>query len=234
MNYLGAGLLIGLMLVLIFRLSAIRTRIWRHPWLAAYMIFLGGFALSNVIFIGDKQLLELPNPFDTLFSQFRSSGRMFWPVSYIVAALVVIELARSTGGRRWALPALVLLQVVDILPYVGAPTGAPRFYGTWVAESEDALDVWADLIGKHDRLYLLPGYFGLPKEDLPASQVLQYLASQQNIPVSSAYVGRRFTEVPSMDVDARVLQGPVDRSALYVAIPPTVGEADLFSLMGGA
>src|SRR5690606_18328041 len=121
-NYLGLGVLIGLVLLFVKSWRAMTGTICRHPWLTAYLLFLCAFAVSHVIYLGSIKVATLPMPLYELFSQFRSSGRMFWPVTYILAVLRVAECARWAGWWRLVLPTLVLIQVADVWPFLGMPT----------------------------------------------------------------------------------------------------------------
>lgn len=223
MNYLGLGLLSGLALLFVRRRKAIGVRCREHPWLLAYMIFLCAFAVSHIVYLGSIKLFEVPLPAGYHFlSQFRSSGRMFWPVAYGLALLLVIELSRWRGGWRMALPAVVLVQAIDVWPYAGS-TG---FSGELSPEETQRQAKWSELLALHERLYLLPVFHRLPAPFRSPHLDLQHLASVESIPVSSAYMSRWFSSESYIEADFQTLTGPFDEGGLYVLVPPVMTASD--------
>ena len=78
------------------------------------------FAVSNVVYWFDTALFTVPLPslVYRVASFFRSSGRMFYPVHYLIMLSVFVFLARRLSGKAAtaALAALVLVQAVDMAP----------------------------------------------------------------------------------------------------------------------
>ena len=58
------------------------------------------------------RVLPLPASLIKLFSIFRSSGRLFWPIYYLLMLLTLVGLARLKG--RWLLAGAALLAVVQV------------------------------------------------------------------------------------------------------------------------
>lgn len=121
--YLGLGVLLALALLAVWMLLFARRTLWRqiavHPVLAAVCLILTAFAITNVVTANGATLLRLPLPtsLQTLFSAFRSSGRLFWPV-YLLLTLAALagtaRLAARRGGQPLAAAALALLAVVQL------------------------------------------------------------------------------------------------------------------------
>ena len=91
----------------------------RVCFLLCYAVMTTLFAVSSTVMLGDRELVSfvLPQPIATLANTFRSSGRFFWPVAYLVFTGAFIVL--WTKGRRVAIPVLglvVLIQIIDIWP----------------------------------------------------------------------------------------------------------------------
>ena len=86
----------------------------RHWALACCCAVLTVFAISNVITANGATLATLPLPASLikLFSIFRSSGRLFWPIYYLLMLLTLVGLARLKG--RWLLAGAALLAVVQV------------------------------------------------------------------------------------------------------------------------
>lgn len=72
------------------------------------LIFFCLFAISNKIYIGSFHLVTIPLPDQLLvfFNIFRSSGRFFWLVGYVLLFVALIGVLRF--NRRWSVIVLVL------------------------------------------------------------------------------------------------------------------------------
>lgn len=117
--YLGLGVLVALPIALWLLRRQLGGMLRRHWALACCCAVLTVFAVSNVITANGATLatLPLPAPLIQLFSIFRSSGRLFWPVYYLLMLLALVGLAKLKG--RWQLAGvmlLVLVQLWDVSP----------------------------------------------------------------------------------------------------------------------
>lgn len=136
-NYLGLGVLLGLgaggaaaLVRLLGRrgpkgaLGAALAFAKSHVGLAFSCLCLGLFAVSNVVTANSRTLFTLPLPAFVirLADTFRSSGRLLWPLYYLLVLLCVLGLAAllPKGGRAGAkalplaLGALLLVQGFDL------------------------------------------------------------------------------------------------------------------------
>ena len=104
-NYLGAGLLLLLAVVLCVSTVTLRKNgrkflivLWENLWVVLACLCLTMFAVSNLITFGDQLLLEIPLSPEllSLCNIFRGSSRLFWPVYYL------LMLGGSTGAQDWA------------------------------------------------------------------------------------------------------------------------------------
>lgn len=116
-SYLGLG---GIALVIAGMACALGGP-WRKPTrrsvcLLAVCIGLTAFALSPTITLGQRVLLEYPASWWGPLSTFRASGRMFWPVYYVILFASITIVVRRLDPRLSALAmGLVLcLQIVDL------------------------------------------------------------------------------------------------------------------------
>jgi hypothetical protein len=105
-QYLGLGVLF-LCAISLFSISSRMPRrtYARHVGLLAMALWLTLFALSNVVFNATFQVAHLP-PVPRLFHSFRSSGRFFWPVAYL---LVIASIACISRRLRPTIAVVVLL-----------------------------------------------------------------------------------------------------------------------------
>ncbi len=117
-NYLGLGVLIAFIAVLRICHNEGWTLARRHWPLLALMLGYTAYALSSQIYFGSTQILTIkyPKVLDAITSQFRASGRFFWPVGYCVAIFVLVVLHRRLSRGAFVATALILvsLQVADL------------------------------------------------------------------------------------------------------------------------
>lgn len=122
-NYLGAAILlltvVGLFLWL--RKPASIVKAAKEHWaLAAVCFCLTAFAVTNQVTANGAALLTLPLPpkLLALCSIFRASGRLFWPVYYLIMLFAFISLCHLPSQKLMMpiLCAALALQLADISP----------------------------------------------------------------------------------------------------------------------
>ena len=126
-NYLGLGILLGCAagaLCLLRRPKRLLLLLKQHWCLTLVCACLTAFAVTNQVTANGAALLTLPlpNKLLALCSVFRSSGRLFWPVYYLLFLLALWALSQLFAGRRAALllGALVCVQLAGQLAAVAA------------------------------------------------------------------------------------------------------------------
>jgi hypothetical protein len=117
-SFLGLGMTVLVVLAAgeILR-GAFRVE-WRRIWpLIVAAACLAIFSASNRVVLAKWELFTVPLPafLASIFGIFRASGRLFWPVFYMIygAAFAVILGRFPRRGLAFLLPALFLLQVAD-------------------------------------------------------------------------------------------------------------------------
>lgn len=154
--YLGLGVLLALPLAL--------PLLWRraksHLPLCAVCLILTLFAVSHVVTANGATLCTLPLP-ETLiqfFSVFRSGGRLFWPVYYLLMLAAFAGLCRL---RRFSAAAVVLAAAVQLLDIT--PGLAQRRSAMAEATRQDAFptalesDFWQLTAGRYEHLASMDG-----------------------------------------------------------------------------
>lgn len=121
--YLGLGVWVGLLAVLYHGVKNWRgalRRLHAHWPLLAVCAVLTAFAVSHVVTANGATLAVLPLPgrLIRIFSVFRSGGRLFWPVYYLLMLLAFVLAVRLGTGRSAAVCAAVVLaiQLADLTP----------------------------------------------------------------------------------------------------------------------
>ena len=126
-NYMGLGVLalLGLAAALLLRHCAkthaqgLGAWLRRNALLLAAALFLTAFACSNMVTLGDASLtIPLPQKLLQLCGIFRSSGRMFYTVWYLLLLGALAALSRLTPQRLSAalLALLLSVQLLDLSP----------------------------------------------------------------------------------------------------------------------
>lgn len=125
-NYLGIGILVQLLLFIVFitiqpslRKKCIDT-VKQHWPLAIIIVGLTFFSMSTKVYIGTHLLFNIPLPgkIEHLFNIFRSSGRFFWPVYYVLMLIsfAIYTLIQKRTLRIALLCTVIALQIFDFFP----------------------------------------------------------------------------------------------------------------------
>jgi hypothetical protein len=198
-SYLGAGILLLVIMTLPWLCRAIAGAWAGHAWLLALMVGLVLFSLSNEIYVGNWHVLSipLPGPILAMASIFRSSGRFIWPCLYLLTAAVIVA-APSLWGRAggWLLVVAAITQFADTAPLqsvLAARTAEAA--ATPLAETQ-----WADAIRQHDLVRVVPSLRCLSDADGLAGQTaieLQLLASREDVATNTVYAARHQEDCPA-------------------------------------
>lgn len=154
-NYLGLGVLAAFPIAVLMwllqkgrrqRLLSFLKNYWGLLFASACLT---AFAVSNTVLANTRVLFTLPVPsfLLKLGSIFRSSGRMFYPVYYLILLFTVVFFARRWGAKIGSALLVVILavQIWDISPalkekraYFTSPS--PSFENPMKSEFWDAID----------------------------------------------------------------------------------------------
>lgn len=117
-NYLGLGVLFTIVVVLLKHPRRMFSDLFSHKAMLFLLLLFTTYSVSNHIYFGTLEVAILHYPFfmDAITSQFRASGRFFWPVGY---AIVIFGLfAFYTGQHRKYVGVLLIgvlaLQAIDL------------------------------------------------------------------------------------------------------------------------
>ncbi|MEG2930903.1 MAG: hypothetical protein RR825_03875, partial [Ruthenibacterium sp.] len=236
-NYMGLGVLIfGGAGLLLFLYAAARahfaplTALMRRHWaLGVVCAVLTVFAVSNVLVLNASVLFSLPIPgvVSRLGNTFRSSGRMFWPVNYLLLLCTVVFWARRGGcaaprncpykiaAKRAAgtvcAALLLAVQLWDISPALAEKHAA---FAQPSAEFENPMQcaAWDAMAGHYARIFSLDDTLG--QALYPA-----LWAAQNGMTTNDGFTARFDFAAHERDVQAetqRLLAGKADADTLYL------------------
>ncbi len=219
-NYLGLGILLGCAAgaLLLLRRPKRLVRLLRAHWcLALVCACLAVFAVTNQITANGAALLTLPLPrmLLGLCSVFRSSGRLFWPVYYLLFLFALWSLGRLLAGRRSTLllTALVVLQLIDLSPALAA-----RHAEIYAYQEEFSTELtnsfWQQAAGQYSHLCSLD-------TDSPQQDALHLAlwAADNGLTTNDLFAARYNAESQALqqqDTLALLQSGRVQNDTLYI------------------
>lgn len=220
--YLGLGVLLLGLLALVLRLRSrgeegeLRPA-WR--WMTLPVAVLGFFALSDDIYLGAIHLLSIDLPgLERLGAVVRSSGRLFWPVTILLVAWILVMLVRHLRAR-WAALLLAAAAVVQFADIRGGLAWEP-LRAQWKFTQPE----WQAAFAEAERVRLIPKTRIEPEKQTILSAAFQ--ANRHGIPINTLYLARwdMAAETALAQAEVEALQaGALEPGTLYFlfdALPP--------------
>lgn len=222
-NWLGFGLLAGLVLALLLAPRDLLRMLRRHAGLALVLLGLTLLAVSFRLGAGRTVVLDL-GPAPGFLEQFRASGRFFWPVGTALLVGTVALLARLPRIGPALVLALGILQFVDAEPNRAAIRAWAQTREPWTVDAP----ALRRLLAEADRLTLLPSWPCVPKPDTLGDHARQLqvlsLAAERPVPANTMYVARWRGERPRCD-DAAAIAVPLSPGELRILLPGAQDQA---------
>ena len=220
-NWLGLGLLLGLLLVAALSPGALVRALRRHAGLALVLLGLTLLAASFRIGAGRTIVLDLGTP-PGFLEQFRASGRFFWPVGTALLVGCVALLARLP--RIGPVVALLLgaIQVLDAAPNRAAIHDWAAVRAPWTVDAP----ALRRLLAEASSVSVFPTWPCVPKPDSFGDHARQLqvlsLAAERPVPANTMYVARWRGERPRCE-DAAAMARPVAPGELRIILPGARG-----------
>jgi hypothetical protein len=228
-NYLGAGVLILALIVLVLallrreKLQSPNTR-WLLP-LALCSVLLTLMALSTKVTIGSATLLDLDprERFSVYFAPFRASGRLFWAPYYtmLIAVLAGPFLFLRRSRANLLLAGILLVQLADTSPL-------RQWVRSTVNEEHPTplkSPIWSKLGSIHENLIVLPAWqcdYDATPGGRAGYRIFGLLAVAQRMRTNS-YYSARYSEVARerecTQSISTVTQAPLSSDSAYVVSP---------------
>jgi hypothetical protein len=222
-NYLGLGIILLLLLGLAKRPAVVRELGCRRliPLLIVSLLCIALAASATVTF-GSIVLLKLKLPwsFEQLLMAFRSSGRLFWPVHYLLL-LTAIVLTYRLWPKRYG---IVLLSLALVLQLFDLKQLRHSTYGNFAVPAPSPLVApeWKALKNAHSKLMVIPPW-QCNRELTPGGPtgfaIFGMLASAQHMKLNSYYTGRigdAELRLHCSDIPHQVQRGLLDPTAAYI------------------
>ncbi len=184
------------------------------------------YALSPKITFGSRVLVDLTGPWSEPMAVFRSTGRFFWPMAYLLLAWALATTIRRFPSRLALIVILplVLLQFVDLHGAHEERRQTARNPGFYTWKNPMTSSVWTNVLPLYDHIVIYPppqcGTPPMPFE--PAA----YLAGLHGLTINTGGVARpdegarlRYCRALGDAVKA----GNIDDRSLYIVPPGEVG-----------
>lgn len=228
-NYLGSGTLLLAIcagIVLLRRKVDMRRVVGRLPILLLALIGLLLFALSNEIGIGLFNLhYPLPQKIIKWANTFRASGRMFWPVFYVIVFVVIYLVVRGNRPRTAGclLAVALCVQVVDTHSgWVGVREARMMTPAAqWPTALHDPF--WASAASHYRNIRSLA-----PQNQSDTWQSLASFASTHGLNTDAVYLGRmgsQALERAQQKAQQMLATGQYDADSLYILDEKSMLEA---------
>ncbi len=242
-NYLGLGVL-GLALLAAFALArspAVAIDKKSALPLLVLCLALTLLAISNRVAFGGHELFtyKVPGLVRRFTGAFRASGRMFWPVYYLILLGVLILVFRKIE-RRFAIELCAILlavQLVDSSVIIGEFRARLLHAPVWQSPMHSPL--WADLAHHYRKIIqVLPD--NKPKDWLPLSE----FAATHRMAINDGYFARvnqkrlnQARESLAQSIRANALDSDslyiFDDDQLWVTASGNLGSADAAGVLDG-
>lgn len=215
-NYLGLGVL-GLSIISVVRFSW--SLITKKKIIAFLPIEIGAMfflflALSNKITIDQVILLTYSLPgWDQVNGVFRSAGRFFWPLYYMIIFLSLWGVISRFSHKKATLilSFFLIIQIMDLSPFI-TKAEAVMTAAQWKFSLNDA--AWFDIGAKYRNLVLVPA--GRTKDDYID---YAYLAGSHKMSINTNSAAREeWNEVLAYrnTLNRKVARGIFEEEACYI------------------
>lgn len=184
LQYLGAGLIVAVLVALATRRGAVR----QLGWLVPGFVLLAVVAIGPQVIVWGKPVMTVALPLwatDAL-DPVRAGGRLFWPATYTLAYAAIISVA-ALPRAALLLAGAAALQAVDLAPMLAAirTTSARADDPTVFTRTRDPR--WPGLIAQARRVDFTPAD---PFVDLQVMEEITWRAVLAKRPVGFTYTAR--------------------------------------------
>jgi Family of unknown function (DUF6311) len=200
-NYLGLGVLLATLFSLIIIKGKLIEIIKRHMALFVLLLTLTAYALSDHIYLGESKIVSLHYPtfFQPITSQFRASGRFFWPVGYciVIFSLYIIYIKTSLKVMTTIFIVLMLLQGFDLhnlhqMIKFNQAKDSEKFLNKFDWDKEIKNEV--------SKIYFYPKFKCGKGHSTTLLPVMKY-AAERNLKMNTGYIARYTPDCNNMEIE---------------------------------
>jgi hypothetical protein len=190
---------------------------WRRHWpLSTISLLFFLFAISNRIYFGHYKVASyhLGHAVERAFNVFRASGRMFWPVLYLIFLFVLITVWRSYDARvaRRLTAAALCVQLIDMSTAFSFFRDRESRAMGWTTPLRSPL--WLEAAERYRRVLVVP-----PGNGPGLSIALARFAADHALSINSVYYNRfdeKLFDEEAASLYASIRSRQIDPAAIYV------------------
>ena len=217
--YLGVGVFAVLLSTLFIRLITHRKSSGLLPGktavcVAVMSVILMIFAGSNTLSFSDHSVtVPVPEAVYDIWAMFRSSGRMIWPVFYLVVILILSKLRRSCDRRRIVIAISIVclaLQFTENYPF------AQRIHSIYYPKQsyECALkdDIWNSVADRYDHIMIcsdIKNIYGHDRSIKDNCLELTMFACENDMTINATFFARDVSDSVNSAVEEYLASGRI-------------------------
>lgn len=227
-NYLGLGVIICGVWVLLFCRDVAYSIVRNHVFMALLLCLFFIYSLSNQIYFGSSQIavVNYPDALAGFTSQFRASGRFFWPVGYFALIFSLYIIYRTFDSKIFSifLVFVVVVQLYDLTDrYQMLQNTAKREVAPVIN-----YDAWNLAIGVgKEVIYLYPKFKCGKLQNKTILPIMRY-AADKGLKLNTGYIARY---TPSCDnIETEISTADPNRSVFVFSKSDYINEADITPL----
>jgi len=152
------------------------------------------FSLSPTITFNQYKLFNYPviKPVERLWASFRNTGRMTWPIVYIVITICIWQTIKQFSVKKsvFVLCMFLLIQWADLKPWYVSKGNNYKTKVTW--QSDLPSPVWNDLANRYKHIFFMGDYRYFMNYKLLS---FLNLAGDHKLTVNDIWVGRTNAEM---------------------------------------
>ena len=232
--YLGLGIIINIVLIIVISVIKLLQKRSQSaatdndmkkifPFLLGIVLSFLVFALSPVITLNQYTLItiSLSKFIEGIWSIFRSTGRMTWPVVYIIFTGCIWRIITGISPKKSVvfLCVLVLIQFFDFRPWFTDRSAGFKTKTEW--QTDLSSPEWSRLAGEYKHIFLFDDPYTLEDERPVMNYTYCFLdmAANNGMTVNDAWLARKNLEMIKENKQkefADLLNGKAKNNTIYV------------------
>ncbi|TQR43693.1 DUF6311 domain-containing protein [Paenibacillus popilliae] len=194
-NYIGlGGIILSIWTIILLTINTsrqdVKNFLGKHWVLLVGAMIFSIVAISSIVTFNDIILVNVPvnNFVEKVLGIVRASGRLFWPVYYLIFVFMFYILIKNTSARKTTLLLLVVLtvQYADLSPKFNEFNSQYTYDYKWDSKLKDS--IWNDIGQKYSKIVFIPPNVN---ENYPSFAVL---AAKYHMAIEPVYVARDNTK----------------------------------------
>jgi len=185
-NYFGLGLLL-MMAIAFFTVTTEKNSITvnKHIILICLMVIIYVFSLSGKITMGNEVLTDFQYPWilGSIGNILRASGRMFWPVYYLLTFSTLFIIFKHYNEKKsiYMLIIFLIIQIIDFYPWYSFQDLNARKWTSTLDSSH-----WEKIAKNIEHIIMIP-----PERESDGGYNFSFYAANHNLDINIGYLARK-------------------------------------------